>query len=190
MDGPSDVDLAELRTCRELRGAHVARVIGSRQATLDLLRHLARISAPGTGAAKVLLVFAWMGTSACGWLEGALRVELEAEQDGTRIDVKTDLGGGTLERILPAFVIKARIEEFWTALRGAPRILGSLQMHELSDRQVVLSASAEARKTSEAPPSVQIAPDSLYAHAPAPPRVPDAVETEDVEGAPDSGWDD
>lgn len=184
----SGVDLAELRTCRELRGAHVARAIGSRQQTLDLLRHLASISAPGTGAAKVLLVFAWMATSVCGWLEGALRVELAAEKDGTRVDLETDLGGGTRERILPAFVMNAPIEEFRTALHRAPRIVGSLQVHAPSERQLVLSASAETRMTSAPPPSVQIAPDSLYARAPAPPKVPDAAETDDADDGLDRGW--
>lgn len=189
MDGQSDA--GELQTCRELRGAHVARAIASRQATIDLLRHLVSISAPRTGAAKVLLVFAWMGTSACEWLEGGLRVELDEEPAGTRVEVATDLGGGARERLMPPFVIKAPIEEFWTALRREPRIVGSLEVHAQGDRHLVLCASAQARTTSAPPPSFRIAQESLYARAPAPPKVPSlADESEPEDDAIDGGWDD
>ena len=183
------MEFTELRVCRDLRGVHVTRAIGSRQATIELLRHLASISAPGTGAATVLLVFARMGTNACEWLEGALRVELNAEPDGTRVDVATDLGGGARERILPSFVMRAPIEEFSAALQRVPRLAGILGVQGPDDRHLVLSASAETRMTSAPPPSIQIAPDSLYTRAPAPPRAPTPVDKDDAGNDLDGGWD-
>jgi hypothetical protein len=87
--------------------------------------------------------------------------------------------------------MKAPIEEFWMALRRVPRIVGSLKLHTLGDRHLALSASAEARTTSAPPPSFQIGQDSLYARAPAPPKVPSLSDANDPnDEAIDGGWDD
>jgi hypothetical protein len=184
-------DLAELRSCGDLRRAHVARAVGSRQGTIDLLRHLAGISAPDSGAPKVLRVFAWMAKSSCEWLEGSLRVALEEVPEGTRVDLATDLGGGVRERVMPTFVMKAPLQEFRVALRQGPRLVGSLEVQAVDDRRLALSASEETSTTSAPPPSFAIAPDSLFGGTPATPKAParDVASHPEDEGEVDDDWD-
>src|ERR1700722_20810714 len=89
---------SHLARCLDLQEDDVARAIRSGASTRELLAHLAAISSPDTGVAKVMLVFARMATTACEWLEGGLRVGMTAEGNGTRVELTTDLGGGLLGR--------------------------------------------------------------------------------------------
>jgi hypothetical protein len=187
---------SQVTRCLDLQEADIAEAIRTRQSTQALLAHLAEVSAPDTGAAKVLLVFARMATTACEWLDGGLRVELKPHADGTRVDLATDLGGGLRERVLPPIVLRAPLEEFSRAIDRVPRMVAPLERQGRAGLCLVLTASSLVRSTSAPPPSVEIAPDSLYVRPPAPPAPPRIVEpTQGSSSEPpadvvDGGWDD
>ena len=69
---------------------------------------------------------------------------------------------------MPAFVMKAPLEEFRAVLRAGPRLVGSLEVHDLGDGRLALSSSEETTTSSAPPPSVEIAPDSLFEDPPGP----------------------
>jgi hypothetical protein len=192
MSGP----WSHVARCLDLHEADIAQAIRSRQSTQELLAHLAAISAPNTGVAKVLLVLARMATTACEWLDGGLRVELKQHGEGTRMDLATDLGGGLRERLLPPIVLHAPLEEFSRAIERVPRLVAPLERQEHAGPLLVLVASSLMRSTSAPPPSVEIASDSLYVRAPAPPVPPQIVEpmqgsqSEPPVDTIDGGWDD
>jgi hypothetical protein len=154
--------------CLDLREEDIALAIRSRESTRELLARMADISAPDTGVAKVLLVFARMATTACEWLEGDLRVELAPDGEGTVANLATDLGGGLLERALPKIAFRAPLAEFTRAVERVPRMIAPLQARARTERELVLTASALVRKTSFPPPPIEIAAESLLVHAPAP----------------------
>jgi hypothetical protein len=197
---------SHLARCLDLQEDDVARAIGTGASTRELLAHLAAISAPDTGVAKVMLVFARMATTACEWLDGGLRVELTADGKATRVDLTTDLGGGLLERALPAVVLQAPLVEFTRAIERVPRMVAPLQVASRGGKHLVLTASALVRKTSAPPPPIEIAAESLFVRAPAPlpasrvhPESIGVLPTVDPRGpaseqpAPDTvdgGWDD
>jgi hypothetical protein len=195
---------SHLARCLDLQEDDVARAIRSGASTRELLAHLAAISAPDTGVAKVLLVFARMATTACEWLDGGLRVELATDGSGTRVDLTTDLGGGLLERALPTVTLRVPLAEFTRAIDRVPRMIAPLQVVSRGGTHLVLTASALVRKTSAPPPPIEIAAESLFVHAPAPlpatrvhpesMRLP-AVGAAEPASAPgtegiDGGWDD
>jgi hypothetical protein len=159
--------LAHIARCLDLREHDIAAAVASRQSTQQLLVHLAACSAPGTGVAKVLLVFARMATSACEWIDGGLHVELVASGDTTRIDAATELGGGFRERLLPSATFHAPLEEFTRAVERVPHLIAPLTMRGKPGKRVTLSASAAVRRTSLPPPPIAIAPESLLVHVPA-----------------------
>jgi hypothetical protein len=196
---------SHLARCLDLQEDDVARAIRSGASTRELLAHLAAISAPDTGVAKVMLVFARMATTACEWLDGGLRVGLTADGNGTLVDATTDLGGGLLERALPAIVLHAPLAEFTRAIDRVPRMIAPLQMISRSGQHLVLTASALVRRTSAPPPPIEIAAESLFVRAPAPlpaRRVhPESMRSlptlgagepasEPTPDAVDGGWDD
>lgn len=155
--------------CLDLREEDIARAVASRDGAGQLLARLAEVSAPETGAAKVLLVFARMATTACDWLEGALRVELNQQGEATVAGLTTDLGGGLLERALPVLILRAPLAEFTRAIERVPRLIAPLKLRGRTDQRIVLTASALIRRTSAPPPPIEVASDSLLVHAPAPP---------------------
>ncbi|HEY8072814.1 MAG TPA: hypothetical protein VIF62_01860, partial [Labilithrix sp.] len=83
-----------LQRCGQLGQAELEAALVSRDACRQLLDRMSAISAPDTGAAAVLSVFASMASSACDWLDGDLVIELVEENDVTNVRVMTDLGGG------------------------------------------------------------------------------------------------
>lgn len=196
---------SHIARCMDLREEDIAQAILTRDSTRQLLARLAEISAPDTGAAKAMLVFARMATTACEWLDGGLRVELAPQGDDTRVDLSTDMGGGLFERALPPIVLRAPLVEFTRAIERVPRLITPLQQIGRGGRRLVLTATALIRRTSAPPPPIEIAADSLFVHAPSLPQPPPdmAPESEPLpvvtpEGpnsqppidSVDRGWDD
>jgi hypothetical protein len=169
---------SHIARCLTLREEDIALAIRSRESTRELLARMAEVSAPDTGAAKALLVFARMATTACEWLEGDLRVELAPDGDGTVANLATDLGGGLLERALPRITFRAPLAEFTRAVERVPRMIAPLQARTRTERLLVLTASALVRKTSFPPPPIEIAAESLLVRAPAPLPAKQAVGPE------------
>jgi hypothetical protein len=194
--------------CLDLQENDIAEAVGDRACTKALLLRLEAVSAPNTGVAKVLLVFARLGTTVCDWLDGDLTVDLSREGEGTRIDVSTELGGGLRERVFSPLLFKAPLVEFARAIERVPHMVAPLVVRGSSASRVVLSVTAAIRRTSIPPPPVEISAESLFAPVvlpaapevqasppdlsplpvvtPAAPRPASEVPVADL----DSGWDD
>lgn len=186
-------EFAHLVRCLDVRETDVADAVASRDRTRALLLHLADCSAPNTGVAKVLLVFARMATTACDWIDGDLLVELVGHAEVTVVEAHTELGGGLRERLFAPASFRAPLVEFSRAIERVPHLVAPLAIRSASARRISLSASALVRRTTVPPPPVQIAPDSLFVRVPAPAALrPDVdvgplpdPQTNDV----DRGWD-
>lgn len=161
-------EFAHLVRCLDVREKDVADAVASRDRTRALLRHLADCSAPNTGVAKVLLVFARMATTACDWIDGDLLVELVGDDALTVVEAHTELGGGMRERLFPPASFRAPLVEFSRAIERVPHLVAPLAIRSASTRRISLSASALVRRTTVPPPPVEIAVDSLFVRAPAP----------------------
>jgi hypothetical protein len=183
MSGP----FAHITRCMDLRDTEVASAVGSRETTADLLARLAAVSAPNTGAAKALIVFARMATLACNWVDGDLCIELLGDGDATVIETATQLGGGLRERLLAPVRFQAPIAEFARAIERVPHMVAPLVIRARSAQRVSLSASDAVRRTTAPPPPIEISSESFFVRA-LPPGVP--REIDEQAAALDAGWDD
>ena len=171
-------ELSRIKKCIDLTDADVAAAVESRDGTRALLVHLAKISSPGTGAAKSLLVFARMSTTACDWLDGDLRVEIVGDGDASAVEVLLDLGMGMRERVFPPLAFATPLEEFVRAVERVPHMIAPLAVTSKTSRRLVLGATAEVRKSSLPPAPVKISEESFFV-----PRAPSPVK-EIARGAP------
>jgi hypothetical protein len=175
-------DFAHIKRCIDLTAADVGLAVESRDATLALLAHLARVAAPGTGVAKSLLVFARMATTACEWLDGDLRIEIVGDAEVSAVEVLEELGMGMRERVFPPFAFVAPLEEFSRAVERVPHMIEPLVVHAKTARRMVLGATAELRRSSLPPKPVTIAEESFFVPR-APPALKEAVPEEPTSAA-------
>jgi hypothetical protein len=178
--------------CMDLQEHDLIEAIDARGKTKALLAHLAAVSSPDTGAAKVLLVLSRMATTACSWIDGDLCVDLLADADTTVIEVATELGGGLRERLLSPMSFRAPIAEFVRAIDRVPHLVAPLSIRAKSPRRVSLTATEALRRTTLPPPPIEIASDSLFEPAPPPeaPQETNAVTSPSLSPADiDAGWD-
>lgn len=151
-----------LRRCWDLTEAQIAEALPSRRAMGLLLKEMAQVSEPATGTAKILLAVARMAMPECDWLDGSLRVEVEAFEGKTRLAVMEDLGGGIRELVFPRLVLNAPLDEFQRSLRLAPRAVEPLQLQGSDDPDAPRLVLTHAkRKSSNAPMSFEVAEDCL-----------------------------
>jgi len=201
-------DFALIARGFDLQSEHIADAIGTRERTRALLQRLADVSAPDTGIAKVLLVYARMATTACDWLDGGLLIDLTAGADFTVVDAYTELGGGLRERLFAPVRFKAPLSEFVRAIERVPHMIAPLASRSSTARRLALSATEVVRRTTAPPPPIEISPESLYLRVPlarlpkaerrsAPPLPVVGTETPAEGGTPgdpvpkdvDGGWD-
>lgn len=180
-------DLSHIKTCLDLQEQDVVDAVATREATRALLSHLSRVSAPNTGAAKVILVFARLATRACDWIDGDLAIELRAEGEATTIEVSTDLGGGLRERVFAPLPFRAPLAEFARAVERVPHMIAPLRVQPKGTRALLLAASQAVRLTSIPPAPIEISSDSLFVRPPSPAVPREAREAKDDV---DSGWED
>jgi hypothetical protein len=187
MSGP----FAHIALCLDLQERDLAAALRGRDTTKALLAHLAAISAPNTGAAKVLIVFSRMATTACNWVDGDLRIDVVGDADETVIEAATELGGGLRERLFAPMSFRAPIAEFARAIERVPHMIVPLVIRAKSAHRVSLSANEVLRRTTAPPPPIEISGDSLFVRV-SPPAVsaetnePPATSPDDV----DAGWED
>lgn len=168
---------SHIERCLDLQEQDIVEAIASGDSTRALLARLASLSAPNTGCAKVLLLFARMATTACAWIDGDLVIELVAKGDATAIEAATDLGGGLRERALPSLTLRAPLAEFTRAIDRVPHMIAPLSIQAKSAKRIVLTATAVVRRTSIPPAPFEISTDSLFL------RVPNAAVPKDEDGA-------
>jgi hypothetical protein len=174
-------DLELIARCLELQEAHIAAAIEERASTRALLDRLAEVSTPNSGAAKTLLVYARLATTACDWIDGDLGVDLVDDGGGTLVETSTELGGGLRERLFPPLRFDAPLEEFARAIARVPHMIAPLTMRSSTARRIRLSASEVVRRTTAPPPPMAIAEESLFVLLPAavPRSLEPRVEAED-----------
>jgi len=155
-------DWSSIKLGRDLTEEHVAEAIESRESVKALLRQLAQISKPGTGGARVLLLFAGIATPECEWLEGALRVEITGQGDSISVSTVSDIGGGLKERVLPVVTLNFPLAELTTTIVANPQSIAPLLASRPAEDRLVLTAE-EVEKTER------------EEEAPVPAPVPDPV---------------
>ncbi len=155
-------NLALIACGLDLRDDHIAEAIVSRDATRALLSRLSAVSAPDTGCAKALLVYARMATTACEWIDGDLCVDLVGEVDVTSIQAFTELGGGSRERLFAPMLFRAPLAEFARSIGRAPHVIAPLGMRAGTPTRIQLSATDQVRRTTVPPPPFTISVESMF----------------------------
>jgi hypothetical protein len=184
---------AHIGRCLDLQERDLTEALRARATTKALLAHLAAISAPNSGAAKVLIVFSRMATTACNWIDGDLRIDVVGDAEETVIEAATELGGGLRERLFAPMSFRAPIAEFARAIDRVPHMIVPLVVRAKSAHRVSLSANEVLRRTTAPPPPIEISANSLFVR-----ESPSAVSAESNEVAlpsispddVDAGWED
>jgi hypothetical protein len=156
------VDYASLKKCTELRDVHITEAVTSSETMEALLARFVEIAGPGTGAPIILAAFARLGTTACDWIDGELRVEISGDATKTKISASSSIGAGFREKLFADTILRVPLEEFSRGIARAPRLIDPLRVRETGTR-IVLTATEEVRLTSLPPPMVQIDAASLIA---------------------------
>jgi hypothetical protein len=154
------VDYAALNRCTELRDAHIVHAVSSSDAMEALLARFSHIAGPGKGAPIILAALARLGTIACDWIDGELRVEISGDQEKTKISASSSIGAGFREKLFADTVLRVPFEEFVRGVARAPKLIEPLTVKQ-TGKLIVLSATQEIRRTSLPPPMVQIDPASF-----------------------------
>lgn len=157
-------NFAHIKRCLELSERDIASALEDRRVAKALLEQLAKVSRPGDGGPKLLLLFAKLAGSDVNWIDGALRVEMAADGDGTVIEVLGELGLGMHERVFASFKMSVPLEEFARAVERVPHMIAPLAVSPSKSGRLVLSASGEegVERDAAAGSSVSIDDESLY----------------------------
>jgi hypothetical protein len=158
--------LSEIQSCLDvtdddirdaLAPAHSLSERGPREKTLELVAHMARVTAPDTGAPKLLLLLAHMAKH--DWVEGELCVKLIGDDELAVIELFVD-DGFSRERILGPLHLDAPLFEFRRVLELRPDLVAPLAIVVFDERHVELESTAALRKCS-LPPTVSAVSESL-----------------------------
>ena len=177
------MSLAHIKRCLEITEKDIAAAVETREACKVLLDHISRIAGANQGAPKLLLVLARMATTACDWVDGELRIEIVGDGEVTVVELKSELGGGMRERVLPSFSLNVPLAEFTRAVERVPHMIEPLTTKVASPRRVVFTASQDVRKSTIPPPPVEIGKSSLY-EPPSGSRLPSASSVPAAPPAP------
>jgi hypothetical protein len=151
--------------CMDLKGKDIVIAAQSSDSMRALLHRFSQIATPGKGAPIMLAALARLGTTACDWIDGELRIELIADGEHTIVSVASSMGGGFREKLFPDTRIHAGFEEFTRAVSLTPKLIQPLTARETGKR-LVLTATSEVRKTSLPPPMITIDSSSLLEDVP------------------------
>ncbi len=154
------MDYAALQKCTELRDVHIVSAVTSSVAMEALLARFAEIASPGKGAPILLAALARLGTTACDWIDGELRIELTGGPTQTKIVVSSTLGGGFREKLFADTILRVPLDEFARGIQRAPRLIEPL-VAVTSAGRIVFTVTQEIRRTSLPPPHVEIDATSL-----------------------------
>lgn len=125
----------------------------------------------------LLALFSQLGSPHCLWLEGDLAVELFEEDDGVRVRVLEEVGGGMRERVLPAVTLRMSLSVVLAEVYETPELLGDLRVEPVSSRCAMLLLRSEEE---ELPSSIFEISETCLSVPP-----PPIASSEDV----DRGWD-
>src|ERR1700753_333232 len=126
---------AHIKRCLELSDKDITSAIADRRLAKALLDQLAKVSKPGDGAPKLLLVFAKIAAAQVDWIDGELRVELGDSGESTTVDVLTEMGRGMRERVFPTLKMNVPMEEFARAVERVPHMIAPLSTAGSTDKR-------------------------------------------------------
>jgi len=155
------MSFSHLEKCAQLAQGDLELAIETREDCHALLLHMSAISAPKTGVAAVLSVFAALASAACDWLDGDLVIELVEEDDVTTIRVLTDLGRDLREKVFAPIPFRVALAEILAAVDGTPLLLGALKLHKISWKRVELLANEQVRR-STMPPRIGVSGEATW----------------------------
>lgn len=147
-------DFDHITRCMDLSDADLAAAKSSRAAAQSLIMRMAQVAEPSAGAAKILLIFAYVAQA--DWFEGGLRLEMGGDHELTVIDVLSELGAGYSERVFPTFLLKASLEEFRRAIRLQPKFILPLKLKHDRQCKIVLAVRPDERFSSFPPPVIEV----------------------------------
>jgi hypothetical protein len=154
-------DFSSLTHCTQMREVHITQAAESSDTMRALLKRFQEIAGPGKGAPVVLAALARLGTTACDWIDGELRIEISGDAKRSIIAVSSSLGAGFAEKVFPDTQLPVPFEEFKRFVARATQLLEPLAVAQ-SDAIIVLCVAAEVRKTTVPPPNHNIDPSSLF----------------------------
>lgn len=166
ISSPAVRPLSEIRSCVDVTDEDIRDALapvrslserGPREKTLELITHMASVTAPETGAPKILLVVAHMATH--DWVEGELAVKLIGDDELAVLELFVD-SGFSRERILGPLHVDAPLFEFTRVLELRPELVAPLAVVTLSDRRVELETTEDLRRNS-VPPAYSAVSESL-----------------------------
>ena len=140
----------------ELRDEHIIRAVSSCEAMEALLQRFQEIARPGKGAPIVLAALARLGTTACTWLEGELRIDIAGDATHTKIAISTSLGAGFREKPFRDTLLRVPLDEFLRGIMRAPHIIEPLEVKESGKADPgtnYIGSRALARRGESATPS-------------------------------------
>jgi hypothetical protein len=137
--------------CDQLTDADVEAACASREDFEALLVRCAEVSAPKTGAPKVLVLLARLASTTCEWVDGDVSIDLCDVDDATEVRVMSDLGGGMRELLIAPVTLKAPLAEMTSALEDKPTIVGGLKVSRRSWKRLNLHATDQVRRSSRPP---------------------------------------
>ena len=153
---------AHLERCGQLGQGDLESAVTSREDCERLLTRMSEVSAPDTGGAAVLSVFAALASTACDWLDGDLVIEMVEDDDAITVNVQTDLGGDMREKVFRRpFVLRMPLAEINAAVERTPDLLGALKLRRISWKRLALSANQEVR-SSTMPPRIGTSDASVW----------------------------
>lgn len=133
--------------------------------------------AEGGDVTTLLALLSQIGSPSCLWLEGDLAVELFEEEEGLRIRVLEEVGGGLRERVLPTVTLRMPLSEVLSEVYETPELLGDLRIERVSSRCAMLLLGSEDEAVSSSVFEISSTCLSM------PPPPPDSV------AELDRGWD-
>ena len=121
-----DVDAVSFERNIDIGTNHIDAAIASRESFRALLDRAAAVSRPEEGGPKLLMACAALVRAE--WLDGLLRVELEGDDQETRISILVD--AGFRERLFPIVRMNVPLDEFARTMRLVPRLIVPLEVQE------------------------------------------------------------
>jgi hypothetical protein len=131
-------DFSAIQQCRQITDDHIHAALESRAGARALFERAVAIAKPRDAGARLLLLFAKM--VAADWLDGALRVDMIADGDGTTIESLVDIGAGLKERVFAKTRIHVPLEEFLAAIKKFPGAIAPLTVESSSAHRLILVA--------------------------------------------------
>lgn len=115
----------------------------SRDECAALLSRIGTIPSARSANRALLALVGRLATPACTWLEGEVAVELFDDEEGTKIRVMSEIGGGLRERVLPAVTLPLSFTDLVTSFEKSRELTSVLRLERVSTRCALLLSSDE-----------------------------------------------